>query len=252
MTLDLERRKALKLAGGALASAAIAAPASAQATLPAGTLKILVGYPPGGGTDVMARIIADKLKERLGQNVLIENRPGASGTLAGALLRDGPADGSVVMYVASAGSAAQKVSKKHMLYDLEKDITPVVQAGTLCTVYAVSSSIGVRTFAEYVEWLKKNRSKANFGTTAMGSSTHFFGVEIGQANIVAGRVPAGCGGLTSFLRHQPSGRVRILGVSSARRLSAAPEVPAIAELGYPKLLAEGFYAFYAPAKTPHR
>lgn len=267
MTLDLERRKALKLAGGALASAAIAAPASAQATLPAGTLKILVGYPPGGGTDVMARIIADKLKERLGQNVLIENRPGASGTLAGALLRDGPADGSVVMYVASAGTAAQKVTKKQMPYDLEKDLATVTLAGTLPTVYAVSSTIGVKTFPEYVEWLKKNPTKRNFGTTAMGSSTHFFGVEIGQAigmplepiaykgagplisDISAGHASAACGGLTDFLTHHRADKMRILCVSSPKRAAAAPDLPTIGELGYPKLSIEGYYGFFASAKV---
>jgi tripartite-type tricarboxylate transporter receptor subunit TctC len=267
MNLDLERRRALKLAGGVVASAAVAAPASAQAALPSGTLKILVGYPPGGGTDVMARIIAEKLKERLGQNVLIENRPGASGTLAGALLRDGPADGSVVMYVASAGTAAQKVTKKQMAYDLEKDLATVTLAGTLPTVYAVSSTIGVKTFAEYVEWLKKNPGKRNFGTTAMGSSTHFFGVEIGQAigiplepvaykgagplisDLSAGHAPAGCGGLTDFLTHHRADKMRILCVSSPKRAAAAPELPTISEVGFPKLSIEGYYGFFASAKV---
>ncbi len=158
--------------------------------------------------------------------------------------------------------------KKSMPFDIDRDIVPITLAGTVSTVYVVSSTLGVNTLADYVQWLKANPKLASFGTAAMGSSTHFFGVEVGQAigiplqpvaykgtgplltDIVAGHVPAGCGGLTSFLQHQHSGKVRILAVSSAKRLAAAPEVPTIAELGYPKLVTEGFYGFYAPAKTP--
>lgn len=263
-----DRRRALKIAAGAAAATLASRPAWAQSSgLPSGTLKILVGYPPGGGTDVMARIIAEKLKDRLGNNVIIENRPGASGTLAGALLRDGPSDGSVIMYVASAGTAAQKVTKKQMAYDLEKDLATVTLAGTLPTVYAVSPSTGVRTFAEYVEWLKKNPSKANFGTTAMGSSTHFFGVEIGQAigiplepvaykgagplisDVSAGHASAACGGLTDFLTHHRADKMRIIAISGPRRALAAPDLPTIGELGYPKLTIEGYYGFFASAKV---
>lgn len=268
MTHSSDRRRTLQLAGGLAAAAVVPAVSRAQSGLPSGTLKILVGYPPGGGTDVMARIVADKLKDRLRTNVLIENKPGGSGTLAGVVLRDGPADGSVIMYVASAGTAAQKVSRKEMPYDLERDLAPVLQAGTLCTVYAVSSKIGVKTFAEYVEWLRKNPSKASFGTTAMGSSTHFFGVEIGQAigiplepvaykgagplisDLTAGHAPAGCGGLTDFLTHHRADKLRILAVSAHKRMAAAPDLPTIGELGYPKLSIESYYGFFASSKVP--
>jgi len=264
------RRRSLRLAGGAIAAAGLGAPSWAQTTasgLPSGTLKILVGYPPGGGTDVMARVLAEKLKERLNQNVIIENRPGASGTLAGAVLRDGPADGSVIMYVASAGTAAQKVSKKQMPYDLEKDLATVTLAGTLCTVYAVSAKIGVKTFTEYVEWLKRNPSKASFGTTAMGSSTHFFGVQLGKAigiplepvaykgagplisDLSAGHAPAACGGLTDFLTHHRADKLRIIAVSAPRRMKAAPDLPTIVELGHPDLAIESYYGFFASAKV---
>lgn len=268
MNHAFDRRRALKAAAGAAGAALASRPVWAQSSgLPSGTLKILVGYPPGGGTDVMARIIAEKLKDRLGNNVIIENRPGASGTLAGALLRDGPSDGSVIMYVASAGTAAQKVTKKQMAYDLEKDLATVTLAGTLPTVYAVSPSTGVRTFAEYVEWLKKNPSKANFGTTAMGSSTHFFGVEIGQAigiplepvaykgagplisDVSAGHAPAACGGLTDFLTHHRADKMRIIAISGPKRALAAPDLPTIGELGYPKLTIEGYYGFFSSAKV---
>lgn len=261
-------RRRLLAAGGAAATLALTNGAAHAQSLPGGTLRMLVGYAPGGGSDVMARFIADKLKDRIGANVVVENRPGASGMLAGVAMKSAPADGSVVLFAPTSSTVEQRVTKKSMPFDIDRDIMPITLAGTVSTVYVVSSTLGVNTLADYVQWLKANPKLASFGTAAMGSSTHFFGVEIGQAigiplqpvaykgtgplltDIVAGHVPAGCGGLTSFLQHQQSGKVRILAVSSAKRLAAAPDVPTIAELGYPKLVAEGFYAFYAPAKTP--
>ena len=271
MTTPTLRRRFLRAAcacGAAALPLAFTPTARAQWQVPGGTLRLLVGYAPGGGSDVMARFIAERLRERLGANVMVENRPGASGMLAAVAMKSAPADGSVVLFAPTSSTVEQRVTKKSMPFDIDRDIVPITLAGTVSTVYVVSSTLGVNTLADYVQWLKANPKLASFGTAAMGSSTHFFGVEVGQAigiplqpvaykgtgplltDIVAGHVPAGCGGLTSFLQHQHSGKVRILAVSSAKRLAAAPEVPTIAELGYPKLVTEGFYGFYAPAKTP--
>ncbi len=265
MSFNASRRKALYLAGGAAAAATVGGPALAQ-SLPTGTIRMLVGYPAGGGTDVMGRIIAEKLKERTGANVIVENRAGASGTLACDALRNGPADGSMIMYAPSAATVAQTVTKKVLPYDLEKDLATITLAGTVSTVFVVSPTIGVRNLPEYIEWLKKNPRKHSFGSTAMGSSTHFFGVEIGQAigiplepvaykgaapliaDLSAGHAPAGCGGLTDFLTHHRGDKLRIIAISAPKRATAAPDLPTISELGYPKLASEGFYGFYGPAK----
>lgn len=144
MASGYTRRQALALAGGAAAAALLARPAAAQA-LPSGTIRILVGYPAGGGTDVMARVIAEKLRERLGASVIVENRPGVSGALAGEVLKNSPADGSVIMYAPSTATADAKVTKKNLPFDLEKDLAPVTLAGTVCSVFAVSTITGART-----------------------------------------------------------------------------------------------------------
>ena len=266
MTFSLARRQALLSAGTAAAGALAGQRALAQ-PLPAGPIRLLVGYAPGGGTDVIARFIADKLRDRLGASVLIENRPGASGMMAAVALKSAPADGSVILLAPSVSTVQQKVTRKTMPFDLDRDLAPITLAGTVATVYVVSATTGVGSLAEYVQWLRKNPQKANFGTAAMGSTTHFFGVEIGQAvgipldavaykgtgplmtDLIAGHIPAGCGGLTSFLQHHQAGKVRILAVSTARRAGAAPDLPTIGELGYPTLTSEGFYGFYAPART---
>lgn len=259
------RRDALRVGGGALAAAAVSGNSLAQ-SLPGGTIRILVGFPAGGGTDVMARIIAEKLKERTGANVIVDNRPGASGNLACEMLKNGPTDGTMLMYGTSATTVAQRVTRKQLNYDVEKDLATITLAGTVSVAFVVSASIGVRTMPEYIEWLKKNPRKASFGVTAMGSVVQFFGVLLGKeigiplepvaykgagpliADLTAGHAPAGSGGVTDYLTHHRSEKMRIIAVSSPRKLEAAPDLPLISELGYPKLNYEGFYGFYGPAK----
>ena len=265
MTIRFDRRKALALTGGVLA-AAMAPRASLAQSLPTGTVRVLVGFPAGGGSDVMARIIAEKLKERTGLNIIIDNRPGNSGNLACEMLKNGPADGSLLMYGTSATTVAQRVTRKQLQYDVEKDLATIALAGTVSVAFVVSAAIGVRTMPEFIEWLKKNPRKQNFGTTAMGSMTHFFGVLLGKeigiplepiaykgagpliADLSAGHATAGCGGVSDFLTHHKAEKMRIIAISAPKRVNAAPDLPTIAELGYPKLNYEGFYGFYGPSK----
>jgi len=267
MTHSPSRRKILTATAGIGAAAAIGRPAFAQ-SIPTGTIRMLVGYPAGGGTDVMGRIIAEKLKERTGANVIVENRAGASGTLANDTLKNAPADGSVILYAPSAATVAQTVTKKQLPYDLEKDLATVTLAGTVSTVFVVSPTIGVNTFAEYVEWLKKNPNRQTFGTTALGSFTHFFGVVAGReigiplepvpyrgaaplvADLQGGHIAAGCGGLTDFLEHHRAGKVKLIFTSGTKPATAAPDIPTATSLGYPKLQILGWYVFFAPAKLP--
>lgn len=258
------RRRLLQSAGAAALTGLVPLAGRAQAKLPGGTIRILAGFPAGGGTDIMARYIADKLRERSGANVIVENRAGASGVIAIDAMKKSPPDGSVIMYGTAATTVALTVTKKNPGFSLEKDLTPIGLTGLTSTVFVVSPKIGVSTLAEYGAWLKRNPDKPTFGTTALGSNTHFFGVLLGKAmgapleavgykgaapllsDLMAGHVSAGCGGLTDFLTHHQAGRVRILAVSSSRRLPFAPDIPTVGELGYPQVVYEGFYGFYGP------
>jgi tripartite-type tricarboxylate transporter receptor subunit TctC len=170
------------------------------------------------------------------------------------------------MYGTSATTVALTVTRKSPGFDLEKDLTPIALTGATATAYVVSSTLGVKNLSEYVAWLKKNPGKETFGTTAPGSNTHFFGVLLGQAigtpleavaykgaapllgDLFAGHVSAGCGGVTDFLTHHQSDKIRIVAVSSPKRLPFAPDLPIVSELGYPSLNYEGFYGFYGPPK----
>jgi tripartite-type tricarboxylate transporter receptor subunit TctC len=261
----ISRRTALALAGGALASPAIVC---AETTgLPDKTLRIMVGFPAGGGTDVMARFIAESLKQRTGRNVIIENKGGASGTLAGAELRNGAQDGTTICYMPSA-TVVQKLTMPQMPFDPLTDIAPITLAGTVQTAYCVSPTIGVNTLPEYIDWLKKNPTRQSFGTTAMGSFTHFFGVMAGQAigvplepvpyrgaaplvaDLQGGHIAAGCGGITDFLEHHRAGKVKVIFTSGQKPTTSAPEIPTVTQLGYPKISILGWYFFCAGPKTP--
>ncbi len=260
----ITRRAALALGGATLAAPAIG---RADTALPDKTLKILVGFPAGGGTDVMARVIAEALKQRTGRNIIIDNKGGASGTLAGEALKNSPPDGTTICYMPSA-TVVQKLTMASIPFDPLTDIAPITLAGTVQTAFCVSPTIGVNSLKEYIEWLKKNPTRNNFGTTAMGSFTHFFGVMAGQAigiplepvpyrgaaplvaDLQGGHVPAGCGGITDFLEHHRAGKVKVIFTSGQKPTTSAPEIPTVTQLGYPNISILGWYVFFAPPKTP--
>jgi tripartite-type tricarboxylate transporter receptor subunit TctC len=267
MTIKLTRRRALPLVGGALSAPLLPGISAAQTGLPEGTLKIVVGFPAGGGTDVMARLMAEPLKQRTGRTVLIENKAGASGTIAAEAVKNSAPDGSTIIYIPSA-TIVQKLTMAAVPFDPLTDFAPLTLAGTVQTAFVVSPSIGVNTLAEYIDWLKKNPTRQSFGTTALGSFTHFFGVMVGReigvplepvpyrgaaplaADLQGGHIAAGCGGITDFLEHHRAGKVRVLFTSGQKRTDAAPDLPTATDLGYPKLNILGWYIFLAAAKTP--
>ncbi len=258
------RRRALALAGAALA---LPATGRAETALPDRPLRILVGFPAGSASDAMARIVAEALKQRTGRDVVVDTRAGASGTLAGAALKNSPPDGTTVCYMQGA-TAMQKLTMAAIPFDPQADLMPVTLAGTAQTAFCVSPTIGVGSLKDYVEWLKRNSTRTSFGTTAMGSFPHFFGVLTGLAigiplepapyrgaaplvaDLQGGRVAAGCGSLGDFLEPQRAGKVKLVVTSGARRATSAPDVPTGTELGYPSLDMPGWYAFFAPPRTP--
>lgn len=177
MSKPITRRASLILGASALFAPALL---RAQEGLPDKPIRILVGFPAGGGSDVMARFIAEGIRQRTGRNIVIENKPGASGTVAGVTLKTSPPDGTTICFMPSA-TVWQKLSQTTSPFDIETDADPIALIGTVPSVYCVAPSIGVNTVADYVEWLNNNPTKASFGSTAMGSFSQFFGAMLGQA-----------------------------------------------------------------------
>jgi tripartite-type tricarboxylate transporter receptor subunit TctC len=236
----------------------------AQGVLPARGARIIIGYPVGGGTDEMARLIAASLQRRLSRSITIENKPGAAGAAVGEILKRAPTDGSVLGFMQTA-TLIGKLTNKTYPFDPLTDILPLTLAGTYPTAFAVSRKLDVSSLAEYGKWLQSARpEEARFGTTSLNTLIHIFGLMIGKAlgrpleavyfkgasplvtDLQEGRIPAGSSGLTSFLQHHRGARLRILVTSDKTRSKMAPDIPTVVELGYPALELHNWYGFFGP------
>jgi tripartite-type tricarboxylate transporter receptor subunit TctC len=249
----------------ALAAAGLLPTAHAQSDK---TLKVLVGFPPGGSIDIVSRVLAEKMKDDLKVNIVIENRAGAGGRVAADLLKASPADGSVVMITPIVVPVLAPLVFSKLNYNPATDFAPVGHVCNFNFALSVPASLPVKNVAEFVTWLKANPQKANFGSPAPGSLPHFFGEMLSRdakADMVhvpfaggsalmnalmGGQVSAGIDVLLEALEAHKSGKVRILAISGDKRSAVLPDVPTFKESGFPNIVASGWFAMYAPAKTP--
>jgi len=257
----MHRRHLLALPAAALLPAAARAQADRN-------IRILVGFPPGGSIDIVARLLAEKMKDELKANILIENKPGAGGRVAADLLKSAPADGSTFMLTPVVVPVLAPLVFSKLNYNPATDFAPVGHVCSFNFARSVPASLPVRTVPEFVAWLKANPQKANFGSPAPGSLPHFFGEMISrdaQADMVhvpfaggaammtaimGGQVSAGIDVLLESLEAHRSGKVRILAISGERRSAVLPDVPTFRESGFPNIVASGWFGMYAPARTP--
>ena len=231
-------------------------------------VKILVGFAAGGTADLMARVVADKLKDSIGQPVIVENRPGAIGRIAAEAVRNAPPDGSTIMVMPIGPMAVVPHVYSDIPYDPVKDFTAIAQGSTFQFAIAVGPASGAKTWAEFAAWVKANPDKAAYATSGAGSLPHFFGVllsrELGVPmvhvpykgsaayinDLLSGQVPAAVDAIADLTELHRAGRIRILASSGAARSTAVPEVPTFNELGLKGVEASGWFGFFAPAKTP--
>jgi len=249
----------------AIACAAVVIPLQAQ-TLDK-ELRIVVGYPPGGSSDRVARIVGDKLQAKLGVPVVVDNKPGAGGRLAAQLVRATPAGQNVLMVANPAVMTVAPLVFKDNGYDPDQDFVPVSHVNDYEFVVAVGGAVPVRELSHLMAWLRANPGQANFGVPATGSLPHFFGLMVGEkahvqaqivgyrgsapltTDLVGGQVAVAIDTLDTMLPQHESGKVRILAVSSAKRTPLAPEIPTFKEAGL-DLAATGWNTFFAPANMP--
>lgn len=257
------RRLALAAACGAAALLAFG-PARAQGDAPA---RILVGFPPGGSADTIARVLADKLRDELKRPVIVESKPGAGGRLLAASLKTQPNDGSVVMLAPDALFTTNPFVFRKLTYE-PAELVPVSLVAEFPFAFATGAETGAKTFDEYVKWAREHRTTASFGSPAAGSPLHFVGLMVGKdigvdlvhvpyqggppllTALAGGQLSAGVNTLTDMLEMHRAGRIRILAIPGAQRTRLLPEVPTFAELGYKQVIARGFFGIYAPAGTP--
>jgi tripartite-type tricarboxylate transporter receptor subunit TctC len=258
----LNRRQTL----ATLASVALlgAGTTQAQAVYPSQTIKFIVPYPAGGATDALARMVAQKLQDSWQQSVVVENKPGAGGTIGANLVAKGPADGHTVLF--SIVALLQQISLMKLPYDPIKDFAPISRVAISPSVFAASTSLPVNNLAELVRLVKANPGKYSFGTYGPGTSAHLQGellnMQTGMDLLhvpfqgAAPLVTAMLGGQlsTAFMdagssrQHFP--KFKLLGVTGSERLSWLPQVPTLKEQGLHSFEPLGWFGLFMPAATP--
>jgi tripartite-type tricarboxylate transporter receptor subunit TctC len=243
--------------------------ACAQAqTYPAKPVRLVVGFPPGGGTDVVARILQAKLSENLGQPVVIENRPGATGTVAAAMVAKSPPDGYTLMMGHVSVNAIAPSQFRDLQYDVLKDFAPVILTASVPHFIVVHPTLPAASLKELIVILKAAPGKYTFPSAGNGSTPHLAGemfkslagVDLvhvpykgsGQSmqDLLGGVHQLAFDTLPASSPHVRSGRLKALAVSSARRLHEYPDVPTAEEAGVPGYLISTWYGVFAPAGTP--
>jgi tripartite-type tricarboxylate transporter receptor subunit TctC len=253
---------ALSLAGLICTSAV-----QAQEFPPKKNITMVVGFAAGGAADTGARIIAKKLGENIGASVVVDNRPGAGGNIAHAYAAQGPADGSLILF----GSVGPLTIAPHMMkisYDPVRDLAPITMGVNFPNVLVVGAQTGIKTFADFVAYAKKNPGKLDFASTGPGSASHLAGELLNDMahietvhvpykggapalqDLLGGRVSSYYSTLSTALPYIEVGKLIPLASTGPHRLAALPKVPTISESGYPGFSATNWYAFVASSKVP--
>ena len=235
---------------------------------PSRPVTILNGFPPGGATDTVLRQIASKLSDRLGQPVVIENRAGAAGTIAGAAVARAEADGYTLLFGVAANLAVAPATMKSAPYDPAKAFAAIIEVARGPYVWMVKPDVPARTMQEFIAWSKKNAGKVNYGSPGQGSVHHLAGEMLKQATgldmthvpykggstaytaMLGGEIDAMFDSMPAPLPHITAGKIRALAVTGAKRLMALPDVPTLSEQGVPGIDVYFWWGFVGPAGLP--
>ena len=253
--------------GCALAQGTFAQGTSKEAAYPEKPIRLVVPYNPGGTPDIQGRMLAEKLRPRLGQPIVIENRPGANASIGMGLVARAPADGYTLV-IAPVGPWTVNPHLYDLHYDVLKDFAPIIHASASPAILAVHPSIPARSVKELIELVRRRPGELDYGSAGIGGFGHICGELFAQmarvkmthvpfkgavaavTDLVAGRVPVSFNVAAVTLPHMKSGRVRALAVTGTTRLAVAPELPPIAEAGLPGYENTTWIGIGAPARTP--
>ena len=258
------RRRLVALGLIATAALGAAGPAAAQADR---QVRLLVGFPPGGGTDAIARLLAEKMKAELG-NVIVENKPGAGGQLAAQALKAAAPDGNTVFLSHDHTISILPLVVKNAGYDTHKDFVPVAGFATFVNAFAVSGGTPAKSVDEYVAWVRGQGGKGAVGIPAPASTPEFLVKVVGEkykldlvaapyrgsapmmADMLGNQIAAGVGSVPDFIENHKAGKLRVVAVLGEKRQAAMPDVPTFSELGLKGFEDLPYYGLFAPAGTP--
>lgn len=243
---------------------AIAGGVFATESYPTRTVTMVVPYPPGAASDTIARLIAAKLQKAWGQNVVVQNKPGAVGVIGATYVAKAPPDGYTVLV--SNTSLIQLPSMMTMPFDTFKDLAPVVQTVRIANLFVVPNASPFKSLDDFVKMAKQKPGELNYGTWGAGSSAHIHGEMLSQqtgtklvqvpfqgsapmmTNLIGSQINSGIADVASVKPHAES--VRVLAVTGPARVAAFPDVPTFTELGYKSFDAQGWHGLFMPAGTP--
>jgi len=235
---------------------------------PGKPIRFVVPYAPGGNTDILSRLIGQKLTEAWGQQVIIDNRPGAAGTIGAELVARAPADGYTIIMGSFGNIIVANSLYKHLKYDPLKDFAPVVLVSLPPGVLVANPAVPAKNVKELIAYAKSNPGKLNYGSPGTGAWNHLFfelfnasagitithipykGIAPAVVDLLGGQVQLAMSAFPTALPHFKTGKLRALAVTSARRSKLLPDVPTIAESGLPGYEAAGWFGVLIPAGTP--
>ena len=264
----MKRHRAILTAGVVLAALVLAPVTLRAQSYPSKPIRLIIPFPPGGSTDILGRSLAQKLSEAWGQQVLVDNRGGAGGTIGADLAAKAPADGYTLL-MGHIGTLAVNVSLYPKLsYDPVRDFAPVSMVALVPNVLVVHPALPVKNVTELSAYAKANPGKLNYSSGGNGSAAHlaveyfklqtkteivhvpYKGTGPSVTDLIAGQVSMTMTGAPAVMPHVQSGRLRALGVSSPQRIPALAQIPTVAESGVPGFDATQWYGVVAPAGTP--
>ncbi len=255
------------LATALVAIAALAGPAAAQ-EYPNRPVKIVHGFPAGAGTDIVARLLADPLGKVLGQVVVVEPRSGAGGNVGSEYVAKGPADG-YTLYLGTAGTHAINASLyKSLPFDVQKDFAPITILGDVPNVLVLNKNLPQKSLADFLAFARANPGKINYGSSGNGTSMHLSGEQFKAfakvdlthipyrgsppvtTDLLSGQLQAAFYQVPTLLGQIKDGQFTAVGVTTAQRVKALPDIPTLAEAGLPGFSSSTWYGLLAPAATP--
>jgi tripartite-type tricarboxylate transporter receptor subunit TctC len=255
------------LACALTAGVTVVSPARAADDYPTKPVRVVVAFTAGGTTDMLARSVSQQLAQRFKQSFVVDNRPGAGGNIGTEFVVRSPADGYTMLVNSVGPISINQTLYKKLNYDPLTDLVPVVQIADVPNVLVVHPSLPVKSFDEFVAYAKANPGKLNYGSTGVGTSSHLSGFMLTERigtqathipykgadalnDLLSGRVQFMFATIPSVMPHIQAGKLRALAVSSAKRSRSLPDLPTVAEKGFPGFEAGSWFGFFAPKGTP--
>jgi tripartite-type tricarboxylate transporter receptor subunit TctC len=252
----------------ALAFCAVLPFTAASQTYPAKPVKVVIPYPPGSTPDIVGRVLSSKLQESLGQPFVVDNRTGAGGNIGAEAVAKAPADGYTLLIGINGPAAINKFLYKNLAYDSDRDLLPVSLLASSPQLLVVTPGVQANSFREFIEHARSNPGRLSYGSVGSGSASHltmellkndaglfivhipYRGFPPAVTDMLAGNIDAMFAIIPAVLPQVRAGKLRALAVTGLKRSALAPEVPSVAELGYPQLESLAWIGLLAPAGTP--